>query len=126
MKRIPRVSETEWQIMDLIWAKGAASAHELIKALKAKDPSWHPRTVKTYLARLLNKRALDFHKEGRAYIYSPLVSKQECVDAASESFLDRVFGGSLRPMLAHFVAHKKLSAKEIQDLRKLLDEEQEV
>lgn len=121
MNTIPRISETEWEIMKVIWAKAPCSATEVIDSLVAKDRTWHPKTVKTYLTRLVNKSALDFHKEGRAYVYAPLVTERQCIDAASKSFLDRVFGGSLKPMLAHFVEHKKLSSKEIQELRRLLD-----
>ena len=122
MKSVPRISETEWEIMRVLWAAAPRSAAEVIDALASKDPSWHPKTIKTFLTRLVNKGALDYRKEGRAYLYMPLVTEKECVDAASESFLDRVFGGSLKPMLAHFVEQKKLSAKEIQDLKKLLDQ----
>ncbi|HZR16235.1 MAG TPA: BlaI/MecI/CopY family transcriptional regulator [Verrucomicrobiae bacterium] len=124
MKRVPRISENEWEIMRVIWSRGACSANELIDALRDKDHSWHPKTVKTYLTRLVNKQTLDFRKDGRAYVYSALVTEQECVDAASESFLERVFGGSFKPMLAHFVEHKKLSALEIRELKQLLNEEE--
>jgi BlaI family penicillinase repressor len=73
----------------------------------------------------VNKGALDYQKDGRAYLYRPLVTEKECVDAASESFLDRVFGGSLKPMLAHFVDQKKLSGREIQELKKLLEQSED-
>ena len=53
-------------------------------------------------------------------MYRPLVRREECVDAASESFLERVFGGSLEPMLAHFVQRDKLSPEELRELRRLL------
>src|SRR5260370_40536617 len=122
MKSVPRISETEWEIMKVVWANAPCSASVVIETLVAKDRTWHPKTIKTYLTRLVNKKAVDFHKQGRAYVYAPLVTEKECVDAATESFLDRVFGGSLRPMLAHFVERKKLSAEEIRELRRLLDE----
>jgi BlaI family penicillinase repressor len=121
MKKIPRISETEWEIMNVIWGRGAGSANEVIDALRSKDPNRHPKTVKTYLTRLVNKGVLDFRKEGRAYVYSALVTQKECIDAASESFLERVFGGALKPMLAHFVERRKLSTEEIRELRELLD-----
>jgi BlaI family penicillinase repressor len=121
MKRIPRISETEWEVMKEVWRRAPCSAGEIIEALTGKDASWNPRTVKAFLNRLVRKRALGFKKEGRAYLYRPLVREEECVDAASESFLERVFGGSLRPMLAHFVERKKLSADELRELRELLD-----
>ena len=122
MKRIPRISEAEWEIMKVIWAQAPCSAGTVIETLAGSDTSWHPKTIKTFLNRLVKKGVLGYRKEGRAYLYRATVSEKQCVDAVSDSFLQRVFGGSLRPMLAHFVEHKKLSAKEISELRNLLEE----
>ena len=122
MKRVPRISETEWEVMKVLWAKAPRSAGEVIETLTSADPTWHRRTVKTFLTRLVGKKALGFRKEGRSYLYRPLVKETECVAAASDSFLERVFGGSLKPMLAHFVEQKRLSPEEIRELRNLLDE----
>lgn len=120
MRKIPRISETEWEVMKFVWALAPCSADQIIQALRQTDSSWHPRTVKAFLNRLVKKKALGFSKEGRAYVYRPLVRREECVDAASESFLERVFGGSLKPMLTHFVERDKLSPDEIRELRRLL------
>ena len=120
MRKIPRISETEWEVMKVVWSRGPSPAGEIIAALRLADASWHPRTAKAFLNRLVKKKALGFSKEGRAYVYRPLVRQEECADAASESFLERVFGGSLKPMLAHFVQRDKLSPDEIRELRRLL------
>ena len=120
MRKTPRISETEWEIMKVVWAQAPCSAGEIIAILQQTDNSWHPRTAKAFLNRLVKKKALGFSKEGRAYVYRALVRREECVDAASESFLERVFGGSFKPMLAHFVERRKLSAEEIRELRRLL------
>ena len=119
MNHVPRISETEWEIMKICWNQPAATAQEIIGALTAQD-KWHPKTVKTLLNRLVKKRALGFKKEGRAYLYHPLVTEKNCVAAESRSFLGRVFGGSLSPMLAHFVENQKLSPGEIAELKALL------
>jgi BlaI family penicillinase repressor len=119
MSKTPRISETEWEIMKVCWEKSPVTAQEIIDALAAGD-EWHPKTVKTLLNRLVKKRALGFQKQGRAYLYQPLVAEKDCVAAESESFLDRVFGGSLHPMLAHFVQTRKLSPVEISELKRLL------
>jgi BlaI family penicillinase repressor len=124
MKKIPRISEAEWELMRVFWAKGPCSASEIVEALISADASRHPKTIKTYLSRLTAKKALGFRKEGRGYLYRPLVAENECVKAVAESFLERVFGGSIQPMLAHFVERKKLSAEEIQELKRLLDTKQ--
>jgi BlaI family penicillinase repressor len=121
MKNVPRISETEWQVMKAVWAKAPCSAGDVIEALTRRDPDWHPKTVRTLLNRLVAKEALGFTHEGRAYLYRPLVTEADCADAASDSFLERVFGGSLEPMLAHFVERKKLSRSQIEELRKLLE-----
>jgi len=106
--------------MKIVWAQAPCSAGQIVEALTEVDPTWHPKTVKAFLNRLVRKGALGFRKEGRAYLYRAAVREEDCVDAASESFLERVFGGSLKPMLAHFVERKKLSDDEIRELRRLL------
>jgi BlaI family penicillinase repressor len=120
MKNVPRISETEWEIMKVVWAQAPCSAGQIIAELTRRDSTWHPKTVKAFLTRLVRKRALGFRKEGRAYVYRPLVQEGDCVEAASTSFLQRVFGGSLKPMLAHFVERRKLSPEEIRELRRIL------
>ena len=121
MKAVPKISETEWEVMKVLWTRSPLSADEIIAALTAQDEEWHPKTAKTLLNRLVKKKALGFEKEGRAYLYHPLVREAECIKAASDSFLDRVFGGSLTPMLAHFVERKKMSAGQIRELKRLLE-----
>jgi BlaI family penicillinase repressor len=120
MKRLPRISDTEWEIMNLLWVQSPATASEIIEALQKKDSSWHPKTARTLLNRLVQKKALTFKKEGRGYLYRPAVSREACVEAESDSFLGRLFGGSLTPMLAHMVERKKISSEEIEELRKIL------
>lgn len=115
----PRISDTEWEIMKICWAQPGLTAQAIIDTLAAQD-SWHPKTVKTLLNRLVKKQALGFEKTGREYKYHPRVSEADCVAAESQSFLDRVFGGSLQPMLAHFVEQRKLSAADLNELKTLL------
>jgi BlaI family penicillinase repressor len=122
MNKIPKISDTEWEVMRVVWAKHPVTAAEIIEQLSAEDPSWHPKTARTLLARLVQKKALEYDAQGRSYVYEPLVSEQECVAAASESFVDRVFGGSLKPLLVHFVERQELTPEDLRDLRRLLDE----
>jgi BlaI family transcriptional regulator, penicillinase repressor len=117
----PRISETEWEIMRVIWARQPVSASEVIDELNRQDRRWHPKTARTLLARLVKKGALEYELLGRVYVYKPKVTQRECVAAASESFLDRVFGGSLKPMLAHFAEQKKLTREDLRELWDLLE-----
>jgi BlaI family penicillinase repressor len=124
MNKPPYITATEWEIMKICWAESPLPAQTIIDRLSAQD-EWHPKTVKTLLNRLVKKRALGFKKEGRAYLYRPLVAERDCVAAESESFLTRVFGGSLQPLLAHFVGDRKMSPEEIRELKKLLRQKEE-
>jgi len=124
MKRIPRISDAEWEVMQVVWQRESCSASDIITALHQRGAGWHPKTVKAFLNRLVRKKALGFKMDGRAYRYHSLVRQGECAEAASVSFLERVFGGSLKPMVAHFVARKRLSKNEIRELKELLDNQE--
>jgi BlaI family penicillinase repressor len=121
MKHIPRISDTEWELMRVVWAHHPISAAEIIERLIATDSTWHPKTARTLLARLVQKQALDYETQGRTYVYEPRVTERECVAAASESFVERVFGGSLQPMLAHFVEQRRISKRELTELQQILE-----
>ena len=121
MKHVPRISDTEWELMRIVWAHHPITAADIIARLVASDPSWHPKTARTLLARLVEKQALGYEPRGRAYVYEPRVTEDECVAAASGSFVERVFGGSLKPMLAHFIEQRRLTREDLDELRALLD-----
>lgn len=121
MANLPRISETEWEIMRVVWEISPVTAAEIIERLLKEDPTWHPVTAKTLLNRLVKKGALGYDLDGRAYVYRPLVKERDCVHAVSSSFLERVFNGSLSTMVAHFAEHRKLSPKQVKELRKVLD-----
>jgi len=120
MKAVPRISETEWELMRVVWSKHPITAGEIIERLNHHG-TWHPKTARTLLARLVRKRALKYEAQGRTYQYEPRVSEAECRAAASESFLDRVFGGSLKPMLAHFVEQHRITKSDLKELSDLLE-----
>ena len=116
----PVISESEWKIMRLLWRKSPQAAYDLIEQL-APSEGWHPNTVKTMLTRLHKKKAVRVTKYKNLYHYEPLVSEDECIQAESESFLDRLFGGSVQPLLVHFARNKKLSKSDLDELRKILE-----
>ncbi|MEO8206589.1 MAG: BlaI/MecI/CopY family transcriptional regulator [Chthoniobacterales bacterium] len=119
MKTPPRISDAEWQVMRVLWKHSPQSAQEIIDAL-APTTAWTGTTIKTLLNRLMGKGALKHTKEGKAYLYSPAVSKEACRRTEADSFLHRVFDGALSPMLAHFITSGKLSGKELAELEGIL------
>lgn len=123
MNTLPQISDAEWQVMKVFWKYGRLTANEVIEKFDGAT-SWKPRTIKTLLGRLVKKKAIAFNKDGRTYIYYPLVAENDCVKAESQSFLERVFSGSLNVMFANFLEEEKLSAAEIEELKRILDQKQ--
>ncbi|MHC4713612.1 MAG: BlaI/MecI/CopY family transcriptional regulator [Planctomycetota bacterium] len=120
VKKQPKISESEWLIMRVLWRRSPRTANEVVDELTPQTP-WKPKTIKTLLSRLVKKGAVGFSKKGRAYDYHPLLTEAESVRAESRSFLERVYGGALAPMLAHFLEDDRLSPEEIDRLRRILD-----
>jgi len=117
----PAISEAESQVMELLWQNAPQGSEELVTALQP-GTGWHENTVRTLLNRLVRKRAVRAKREGRRYLYSPLLTREQWQAAESRSLLDRVFGGRVAPLLVHFSRNEKLSAKDVAELRKLVDQ----
>lgn len=120
MQNGPRISDAEWLVMQTVWGRSPITAAEVIEAL-APATTWKPKTTMTLLNRLVKKGVLGFEKKGRAYHYYPLVEQDECVKAENQSFLQRVYGGALKPMLADFLEEADLSKEDIEELKQMLD-----
>jgi BlaI family penicillinase repressor len=120
MTKAPQISEAEWQVMQVLWEKAPLTASEVADTL-CEPNQWHPKTVKTLLARLVRKGALRYREEGNRYIYRPAHAREKYVAEETKSFLDRVFGGDATPALVHFVEAAALSEADIQELRELLE-----
>lgn len=115
----PVISDAEWKVMKVMWAKTSATAEEVVQALKDKT-AWKPPTVLTLINRLVKKGVLGFEKKGRAYRYFPKVEEAAYVHAEGRSFLQRVYDGAFKPMLVNFLKDARLSKEDIRDLRRLL------
>lgn len=121
MKQEIRVTESEWLVMEPLWDRSPLSAQEVIKALRGSR-NWKPQTVKTLLGRLVKKQALSFETEGNRYLYTPIISRDEAVQAETDSFLGRICRNSLLPLLTHSIeSERKLDKTEIDALRQLLE-----
>lgn len=125
MKETSNISDAEWEVMRICWREPApCTANEIVEALKLTT-DWKPNTIKTLIGRLVKKGILGFKEEGRIYLYYPLVAEQKCIKEESESFLTRVFGGAVKPMLVTFLQEEKLTRDDIEELKQLLEERKE-
>ena len=107
--------------MKVIWLKSPLTANEVIENLESTT-EWSPKTIRTLINRLVDKKAIGINQEGRPYSYYPLVSQQECISVETKSFLKRLYGGAMKPFVVNFLREEKLSPEEIEELKNLLDE----
>ena len=120
MERIPQISQAEYEVMKVIWKYAPISTTQVVK--KLGDSKWRPKTIQTMLLRLTKKGALSNEKEGRAFVYTPLVAEKEYQLQASRSFLDRLYDGALGSMVLNFIEQDLLTEEEIENLKKILEE----
>jgi BlaI family transcriptional regulator, penicillinase repressor len=120
-KSIPTITESEWKVMKLLWAKAPQPAYDLIAAFESTE-NWHPNTVRTLLTRLHRKKAVHIQKYKNLYLYSPAVTEEACIRQESDSFLRRLFGGSVQPLLIHFARREKLTVRDLEELKRILTE----
>lgn len=116
----PMISESESLVMEVLWTRAPQTADEIAATLGPAN-NWQDATVKTFLNRLLKKGVIRAEYEGRRYLYSPVLQRADWVDAQSRSVLDRLFGGRVAPLVAHFSERQALSRDDIAELRKLID-----
>ena len=115
------ISDAETMVMEVLWGASPRSAEEVIAAL-ADSTGWAEPTIKTLLNRLLNKGAISAEKDGRRYLYSPVLRREAWVQQQSEGLLARLFGGRVAPLVAHFSERGKLGAADIAELKRLVRE----
>lgn len=123
MKVLPQISESELEVMRVLWEVGQATSSQIVDRL-TNTTEWKPKTIQTLITRLAAKGAIKSEKtDTKAFLYSPQVGQSEYRAHVSKSFLQRVYNGSLNLMIASFIKDHKLSRAEIDSLKKLLDED---
>jgi BlaI family penicillinase repressor len=116
----PRISDAEWDVMEVVWERGSVTPAEVIDRV-AGPRGWNHRTVRTLLSRLVEKAALRREGAGARSVYRPAVSRSRCVREEGRSFLKKVFNGDAASLLIHFAREAKIDPDEIERLKKVLD-----
>ena len=116
-----QISDAESLVMDVLWRRAPRSADEVVGEL-ARSQDWQEATIKTLLNRLLKKGAIRAEKDGRKYLYAPVLKREDWVHSQSRSLLNRLFDGRVAPLVAHFSEKGKLSKKDIAELKRLIEE----
>lgn len=121
MKEMPKISNAEWKVMEVLWDKPPLAPREIVNALQAE--SWSYTTIMTMLSRLVKKKAVCVVPENNTNLYQPAVDRQNCVKQETQLLLDKVFKGSVKDLIANFIDHEKLTEGEINEIRTLLNRE---
>jgi BlaI family transcriptional regulator, penicillinase repressor len=116
-----QISDSEKIIMDVLWSASPQSAKSIITQLD-KKLEWQDKTVKTLINRLMKKNAIDFEKDGREYLYFPVLKEDDYVSMESANFLDKVFKGKITNLVSAFAKQGDIKPQDAAELKKLLSE----
>ena len=115
-----KISEAESKVLEVFWsAEVPLSADEVVRAMNS-DRDWSAGTIRTFLTRLMKKKALAATPDGRRYLYRPLIRREDYVHEQSRNLIDRLFGGRIAPFITQFSERRDLSADEIEELKRLI------
>lgn len=114
------ITDSEYLIMKILWkSKNKMSVSDVVKELD--DNSWTASTVSTFLQRLLKKGVIACEKKRKANLYYPLLLQKEYDLSETESFLSKLYKGSVKNLVASLYENKKLSKKDISDLKEMFE-----
>ena len=119
MHALPHISESEFEVMKVVWKFTPINTNEITERL-LKTTSWSAKTIQTLIKRLVTKGALTYEKQGRVFVYTPLVEENEYVNQQSNSFLNRFDNGDFSAMLSAYLENNHLSETELNNLRSIL------
>ena len=114
-------TDSEWSVMETLWAGGPLELGQVVDALKPTR-SWSRNTVHTYLTRLEKKGAVAIDREHTPHLYRAKAAREDCAAQQRRSLVERAYHGSAGALVSAFVKDGSLTAREREELRRLLDE----
>lgn len=121
MKILNRLPDGELEIMQIIWHSNPPVSRSAIEAELNNNKHLAPTTILTFLTRLCEKGFLKAERKGRTNYYSPLITEREYLASESRSFLNRLYGGSLKAF-AVSLCDSGISRQELEQLKEMLEE----
>lgn len=118
------LAPAEWNIMECLWERAPQTGRELTERLE-KSVGWSRSTTLTLLRRMVGKGVVKCDTEGAKNTFSPAVRREDAVEQETETFLDRVYQGSLSLMVSAMTQKKSISKEEIDELYELLRQMEE-
>ena len=119
-RKIRRLPDSELELMQIIWQKEPPVSRTEIEAVMKDSHQLAATTILTLLTRLCEKGFLAVEKQGRANLYTPMISQREYLASESRSLLDKLYGGSIKTF-ANALCDSGISKEELAELRSLLE-----
>ena len=119
MKQIS-LSDNEWKLMGRLWERSPRTITELTADLR-EETGWSKNTIITMLSRLEAKGGVRHEEGGRAQAYYPGVDRETAARAETESFLGKVYGGSLGLLVSAMVESRALTEEDLAELSAILE-----
>jgi predicted transcriptional regulator len=116
-----KISDAESQVLEALWRAGRPVSGDEVVALLDNARDWSAGTIRTFLTRLVKKKAVAAKLDGRRYLYRPLIKREDYVHAESRDLIDRLFGGRIAPFVTQFSERQDLSRDEIEELKRLIE-----
>ncbi len=117
-----KLTDAEWQIMNCLWEKHPATARGIAGRLP-ENVRWAYTTIRTLLARLVDKGAVREYKEGNTSLYEPLLSRDNARRSALKTLVNQAFDGAYGPLMHFLVNDRSLTPKQRQALARALEEQ---
>mgnify|MGYP003292870757 CR=1 FL=1 len=119
------ISEAELEVMQVLWKNGECTSLQIISEV-TKKKEWKNNTIMTLVSRLVNKEFIDVIREDKSLlVYKPKVSEYDYKSKETNNFIEKLYSGSINNMLVAFAKSKKLSKKDLEDLIKLVGDEED-
>lgn len=124
-KSLPQITDSEWVVMKVLWERSPLLNRDIIKSVSERS-TWNNKTIDTLLRRLVDKGAVGYNLiNSKVREYYPLVSHEECEKVESETFLKKVYDGSVSMLIAGLLKHQKVSKEELEKLKELINFDKE-
>lgn len=116
---IQQVSDSELELMKIIWAAGGKALYaQIMKELAAIGKQWQKNTVITLLSRLVEKGLLKTNKIGRRNEYAAIITEADYQASQTESFLNKLYEGDAKGLVSTLIQREMLTPKDYEDLKK--------
>lgn len=120
-KQIPRITNSELEVMKLLWSNDSPVPSSLIVSILETEQNWNKSTILTLITRLAEKGAIRIDgKQSRSFCYVPAVSEKEYTKNETRHFIQRLYGGRVRKLFAALCDDEELNDEEIEKLRQIL------